>query len=239
MSTDTNSAIWKSETTVQAMLDNLSDRERKRAPQLLLLAQLLPFAEDDAFTFLDIGAGLGVAARAVMTLYPRSRAVLADFSPQMMAEGTRLLEPFAGRFAYVEFDIAEGAWPAEIPDPLDAAISSLAVHHLPDARKRSLFREVREHLRPGGWLLNVDPVHPPDAVVGEAWERTGDKRDPDAAHQRTHRTAHEQAQWENHVRYMVPLDPLVGFLREAGFEGVDVYFKQLEVAIYGGRRPLA
>jgi hypothetical protein len=36
---------------------------------------------------------------------------------------------------------------------------------------------------------------------------------------------------------MIPLDPQVGFLREAGFEGVDVFWKELDFAIYGGRRP--
>jgi hypothetical protein len=39
------------------------------------------------------------------------------------------------------------------------------------------------------------------------------------------------------VRYMIPLDQQVGYLREAGFEGVDVYWKELDYVIYGGRRP--
>jgi len=38
---------------------------------------------------------------------------------------------------------------------------------------------------------------------------------------------------------MIPLGPQLGFLRSAGFEGVDVYWKQLENVIYGGRRPAA
>ncbi len=37
---------------------------------------------------------------------------------------------------------------------------------------------------------------------------------------------------------MIPLDPQVGFLRAAGFEGVDVFWKELDFVIYGGRRPL-
>jgi hypothetical protein len=36
---------------------------------------------------------------------------------------------------------------------------------------------------------------------------------------------------------MIPLDPQIGFLRAAGFEGVDVFWKELDFAIYGGRRP--
>jgi tRNA (cmo5U34)-methyltransferase len=157
----------------------------------------------------------------------------------MMAQGGAELEPYAGRYTYVEFDLtAVGAWPASIPDPVGAVISSLSVHHLRDERKRSLFAEILAHLAPGGWYLNYDPVRPPDPVVAEAWLRAGDRRDPSAADKRQHRTPEEQFRYENHVRYMIPLDPQVGLLRAAGFEGVDVFWKELDFVIYGGRRPL-
>ena len=122
---------------------------------------------------------------------------------------------------------------------MDAAISSLSVHHLNDARKQTLFAEIRAHLAPGGWYLNYDPVLPPDAVVEEAWLRAGDRRDPTAAGKREHRTQEEQFRYENHVRYMIPLNPQLDYLRAAGFEGVDVYWKELDFVIYGGRRPTA
>jgi tRNA (cmo5U34)-methyltransferase len=117
-------------------------------------------------------------------------------------------------------------------------ISSLAVHHLRDERKQELFREILGHLAPGGWYLNYDPVQPPDPVAGEAWLRAGDRRDPDAAHKRTHRTPEEQFRYENHVRYMIPVGPQLGFMHAAGYEGVDVYWKELDYVIYGGRRPI-
>ncbi len=112
------------------------------------------------------------------------------------------------------------------------------MHHLNDARKQSLFAEILAHLAPGGWYLNYDPVLPPDPVAEAAWLRAGDRRDPTAEHKRHHRTPEEQFRYENHVRYMIPLDPQVGFLRAAGFEGVDVFWKELDFVIYGGRRPL-
>jgi hypothetical protein len=36
---------------------------------------------------------------------------------------------------------------------------------------------------------------------------------------------------------MVPLATQLDFLRAAGFEAVDVYWKELDHVIYGGRRP--
>jgi tRNA (cmo5U34)-methyltransferase len=237
---DTNAAVWKSDIGVSFWKSTQADRERRRAGQRALLAELLPFAADEPFTFVDLGAGTGAAARIVLDHFPAAHAILADFSAQMMAQGETELEPYAGRYTYVEFDLTTaGGWPAGIPDPVDAAISSLSVHHLNDDRKQTLFAEILAHLAPGGWYLNYDPVVPPDAVVEEAWLRAGDRRDPTAAHKRANRTQEEQFRYENHVRYMIPLDPQLDYLRAAGFEGVDVYWKELDFVIYGGRRPTA
>jgi tRNA (cmo5U34)-methyltransferase len=237
---DTNAAVWKTDLGVTYWKATQSDRERRRAGHRELMAELLPFGTDDPFTFVDLGAGTGAAARTILDHFPRANAILADFSPQMITQGAAELASYAGRYTYVEFDLSQsGIWPARIPDPVDAVVSSLSVHHLNDTRKRQLFTEILSRLAPGGWYLNYDPVAPPDPVIEEAWLRAGDRRDPSAADKREHRTAEEQFRYENHVRYMIPLEPQIGFLRAAGFEGVDVYWKELDYAIYGGRKPLS
>lgn len=236
---DTNAAVWKSEEIVRQWAAQGDGRERKRAEQFVFMARLLPFAEQDAFTFLDLGAGTGAAARAVLSAYPRAQAVLADFSPQMMGEGARVMAPFAGRYAYVEFDMTTSRWPAAIPDVLDAAITSQCVHHLPDDRKRSLFGEILTRLAHGGWYVNFDPVKAADPQVEAVWQRVNDRIDPSAKQAREHRTPTQQLQYENHVRYVSDLDRQVAYLRAAGFEAVDVYWKQLDYVVYAGRRPAA
>ena len=217
---DTNAAVWKSDIGVSFWKSTQADRERRRAGQRTLLAELLPFAADEPFTVVDLGAGTGAAARIILDHYPAAHAILADFSAQMMAQGEVELKPYEGRYTYVEFDLTKaGGWPAGIPDPVDAAISSLSVHHLNDARKQTLFAEILRHLAPGGWYLNYDPVLPPDAVVEEAWLRAGDRRDPTAADKRVHRTQEEQFRYENHVRYMIPLEPAARLPARGGLRG--------------------
>jgi tRNA (cmo5U34)-methyltransferase len=236
-STDTNQAIWKSEEGVRYWTAKTAEREQKRATQWRFMGELLPFGEQDAFTFLDLGAGTGAAARGLLELYPRSTAILTDFSSQMMGEGEREMQQFAGRFQYVEFDISASNWPAAIPATLDAIVTSMCIHHLPDHRKQGLFAEILERLAPGGWYVNYDPVSSPDHVVEATWERVNDRDDPEAAGKRLHRTPQEQSRYDNHVRYVIPLDQQLDYLRSAGFQGVDVYWKHLENVIYGGRRP--
>jgi tRNA (cmo5U34)-methyltransferase len=234
---DTNAAIWKSGQTVETWAAQAAQRERNHAARWQFMAELLPFGEDDAFTFLDLGAGTGAASRAVLHRYPASTGILADFSAEMMQAGQEEMQSFAGRYSYVEFDMLAGDWPAGIPPIVDAAISSLCVHHLPDDRKLGLFTEILSRLVPHGWYLNYDPVRTDDPAVAAVWQRVTDRDDPDAAHKRLHRTPHEQARYENHVRYIIPLDQQLDLLRSAGFQGIDVYYKRLDYVIYGGRRP--
>jgi SAM-dependent methyltransferase len=150
------------------------------------------------------------------------------------------MEPFAGRYRYVQFDMSAGrGWPAAIPAALDAVVTSMCVHHLTDDRKQSLFAEIFDHLAPGGWYLNYDPVRAEDPLVEATWQRVNDREDPETAARRRSWTPLDHARWDNHVRYIIPLGPQLEFLRSAGFEGIDVYWKQLENVIYGGRRPAA
>ena len=234
---DANAAIWQSAEAVEAWAAEAGRQERNLVAHRRFMALLLPFGEQEAFTFLDLGAGTGAAARTILDLHPRSTAILADFSAEMMRAAEREMERFAGRYRYVEFDMSAGEWPAAIPAALDAVVTSMCVHHLPDERKQGLFAEILDHLAPGGWYLNYDPVRAEDPVVEAAWARVSDHDDPDAAARRRHRTPLDQARWDNHVRYIIPLGRQLDYLRSAGFEGIDVYWKQLENVIYGGCRP--
>src|SRR3954462_3686793 len=103
-SADTNAEIWKSEEVVKSFAAQSAQRERERGEQLTLVARLLPFGTDDEFTFLDLGAGTGAAARAVLAEYPKATALLGEYSPQMAAEGEKAMAAYAGRYRYLELD---------------------------------------------------------------------------------------------------------------------------------------
>jgi tRNA (cmo5U34)-methyltransferase len=234
---DTNADIWKSNEIAATWAAQAPRREREHGAQWQFMAALLPFGEQEEFTFLDLGAGTGNASRAILSRYPRSAAILADFSHEMMGAGEREMQPYADRYRYVEFDLTASQWPVAIPAALDAVVTSLCVHHLPDERKQGLFAEVLERLVPGGWYVNYDPVRSDDPLVASTWERVADDGDPEAASKRHLRTPAEHARYHNHIRYMIPLEQQLGYLRSAGFQGVDVYWKRLEYVVYAGCRP--
>jgi tRNA (cmo5U34)-methyltransferase len=236
-SVDTNETVWKDEANIKRWAAEAAGREAKRAEPMRIMAALLPFEEDEEFTVVDLAAGTGMAARAILDRYPKASAVLADFSPAMMGEGEKVLTPYEGRYRYVEFDLLQSNWPEGIPVPMDSAVTSQALHHLPDERKESLFREIFERLKPGGWYVNYEPVKASNPTVEHTWERLNDRFDPGLAYKRTHRSHQEEAQHHNHVRYMIDLDSQMTLFRAAGYEAVDVYWKHLDYVVYGGRKP--
>src|ERR1700744_6633675 len=130
---DTNAAIWKSAEAVEAWTAEAERQECGRQAHRRLTALLLPFAEQDEFTFLDLGAGTGAASRTILDLRPRSTAILADYSSEMMRAGEREMQRSAGRYRDFEFDRpAGGEWPAGIPAVMDARWTAMFGSHLPD-----------------------------------------------------------------------------------------------------------
>ena len=165
---DTNAAVWKSDIGVSFWKSTQADREQRRAGHRALLAELLPFAADEPFTFVDLGAGTGAAARIILDHYPAAHAILADFSPQMMAQGEVELEPYEGRYRYVEYDLTQAAaWPAGMPDPVDAVISSLSVHHLERRPQADAVRGDPRAPRP----RRLVPELRPGPAAGRRWSR--------------------------------------------------------------------
>jgi predicted methyltransferase len=71
-----------------------------------------------------------------------------------------------------------------LPEPgsFDAIVSSFAIHHLPDGRKRELYEEVWAALQPGGVFCNLEHVASPTQHLHErflaALEATADEEDP-------------------------------------------------------------
>jgi hypothetical protein len=61
----------------------------------------------------------------------------------------------------------EGDWPAELDGPFDAVVSSAALHHMVNDRKRWLAFEAIARLLPGGIYANFDLFRDPEAVFGD------------------------------------------------------------------------
>jgi trans-aconitate 2-methyltransferase len=104
----------------------------------------LPLSGDE--TVLDAGCGSGRVTKLLFERLPRGRVIGVDGSESMIAEATRSLVSFGGRFEPIHSDLLE----LRLEEPVDAAFSNAVFHWIFD--HDALFRRIREALKPGGRL---------------------------------------------------------------------------------------
>ncbi|MEV7423597.1 class I SAM-dependent methyltransferase [Streptomyces sp. NPDC091212] len=103
----------------------------------------------------DLGCGPGSLAARMAARLPRAEIVAADMDP-LLLELARTHHPDAAR--YVDVEIGEEGWTAalELDRPLDAAVSTTALHYLSENTLRRTYAQLAAALRPGGVLINAD-----------------------------------------------------------------------------------
>src|SRR5215469_1685509 len=220
-----------------------------RAEQLATLVDLVPAQPTETFTAVELGAGAGYLAQAVLGRFPHCRYIALDGSETMREHLSRHLAPFEDRLEIRPFELAEQAWRRTLPSPLRCVLSSLCVHHLTGPQKRQFFIEMEQQLEPGGALLLADIVEPPSPLVASMFARQYDEivREQSLA-QRGNLSGFErfsEMRW-NYFRYDYaspdpdpidhpsPLSDQLGWLGEAGFGVASCFWMRAGHAIYGG-----
>jgi tRNA (cmo5U34)-methyltransferase len=165
---------------------------------------------------LDLGTGNGRLLALLQRERPQMAGVGVDFS-DLMLEAAR--ERFAGdeRVELVRHDLGE-----PLPDlgRFDAVVSSFAIHHLEHERKRSLYAEAFDLLKPGGVFANFEHVASATPRLHAAFFAAID----------------EPLENADPSDRLLDVETQLGWLRELGFDDVDCYWKWLEMALLIGVR---
>lgn len=172
----------------------------------------------NARRILDLGCGDGRLLALLRIDRPEAEGVALDFSPTML---TAAQARFAGeaRVRVVAHNLNE---PLPALGTFDAIVSSFAIHHCEDERKRSLYGEVFATLRPGGIFCNLEHVASPTAAV----------------HARFLQALAITPADEDPSNKLVAVETQLGWLRDLGFQEVDCYWKWMELALLAGVRPV-
>ncbi len=233
---------WSEENS-QYFIDYAAYFVPDRAAQLDTICRLIP-ASSEPFHVVELCCGEGLLARAILGRFPSSQLHGYDGSSTMLDKARTSLQPFGGRATWHEFDLAAADWRSFLW-PVQAVVSSLAIHHLDGQQKRELYRDLYRLLEPGGALIIADliqPVHPLGVqAAAQAWDETVQQA---ALARDGNESAFEVFQRDhwNIYHYPDPMDQPSGiyeqlrWLEEVGFTAVDVYWLKAGHAIYGGRK---
>jgi len=219
----------------------------KRAEQNETLLQLIPARTDEAFTIVELAAGGGVLAQAILERFPACHYIALDGSEKMRQQMAQKLAAFRNRLTILPFLLEEQAWRTTLPVPLRCVVSSLCVHHLSDEEKQTLFRDMLERLEPEGALLLADIIKPATPRIATLFAQQYDtivRAQSIAAHGNLSGYEHYQMlQWNYFIydyndpnSYDKPslLSDQLRWLREAGFPHADCFWMQAGHAVYGG-----
>jgi tRNA (cmo5U34)-methyltransferase len=177
------------------------------------LAEHLP---PGARRVLDLGAGTGALSERIARARPDLELVLLDADPGMLAQAERRLHG-------ARVELRHGSFTDPLP-PCDAAVASLALHHVHAADdKRAVYRNILAALAPGGVLVNADAAVSAAAPLAEPVRRRW------AAHLVAHgdseaRAYERFAEWATEDRYF-GVEEELDMLRAAGFTAVDVRWR--------------
>lgn len=183
----------------------------------VLLLDALPARVD---RFVDLGCGDGRLLRLVRGQHPDADGLGLDSSQPMLS---RAEASFADqqRIGLRNHDLSvplTAREPVTQTAPFDAIVSALAIHHLTDERKRTLFAEAHELLSAGGVFVNLDLVCSTSQAQHERFRQAIGRPEDDPADR------------------LAPLCDQLDWMRDAGFIEVDCRFKWLEMALMVGVR---
>jgi tRNA (cmo5U34)-methyltransferase len=192
------------------------------------LVTALPFESAAPVRIIDLGCGTGTVSRAVLDAFPNAHVTCLDFAENMVVMAKAKLAIYSSvRFTVGDFESFDGEY--------DAAVSSLALHHLANEEdKRRFYHHIFERLSPGGAFYNADLVLASSDTLQtkymDHWRafmrRNISDNEIEGKVIPTYKAEDHPAKLIDHMKWMT----------ESGFTEVDVLWKHYNFAVYGGRK---
>ena len=208
-----------------------------------VIASVLSVSDSLPTRAIDIGAGTGFLAGALLRVFPALKIHAIDGAPQMVELARIRLGSLAARVDFRVGDFRELGELCRDIEAADAVVSAYALHHLSADEKLSVVRVARGLLRPGGWFLNADVTLAEDDELETVVQRIrvggivsrNNGRDRRFADDGAVRRFLDDLERKENDQPLRPADDL-RILKEAGFSHVSTFWRETREVVYGARR---
>lgn len=208
----TNMNQWTKPDHAEAYLASLHDIPHRKEGESTLLS-LIP---STSRRVLDLGCGNGHLLALVLAHCPDATGVGIDLSDTMLQRASPMFPD--DRVQLQQHNMDE---PLPELGVFDCIVSSFAIHHCDDERKRAIYLEAFNALSPGGVFCNLEHVASSTEEMHVRFlDRLGvvpNEEDP----------TNELLDMETQLRW----------LRDIGFDQVDCHWKWFELALMAGVKP--
>jgi len=215
-----------------------------REMQTAMVLRMIPQPLNAPIQILDLAAGYGALAVAVLKERPNATAICLDASAEMLKLGRERNGQLGGRIEFVQASLETPEWLQAVNGTFGAVISSRALHHFTEnQRRRFIFKEIFELIRSGGCFINADNVRAPTESLRERYRIARDEwLERELRQSGDGKTTLAELRAATPSTYHGPhnngyLDEELAWLKEAGFVDVDCFWKFATTVVYGGFKP--
>ena len=227
-------SIWQDTWGDKSFIENWATKRSWQAPirdvQTAMALRMIPHPLDAPVRVLDIGAGYGALAAAVLRDRPNAAAVCLDASEAMLKLGPEKNPDLKNRMTFVQGSLESPDWLKSVNGGFDAVISSRALHHFTEnQRRREIFKEAFHLVRSGGCFINADNVRAATKSLTERYRSARDEYlDRFVRQSSGGKMTLAEAKAATPSSYHGPhnngyLEEELAWLREAGFVDVDCF----------------
>ncbi len=194
------------------------------------MVSIIPFNNSEEFKLLDLGSGTGNITKAVKEKYPHSKISCIDIAENMIQMAQIKLQNYTD-IEYYTGDFSE----FEFEQKYDVIVSSLALHHIKtDDDKKDFYDKIFSALKVNGVFLNSDVVLGSNEKLNQIY------REKWINFMLTNLPEEEvRKKWlpkQIEEDFPVPLTNHLKWLKETGFESIDVIWKYYGLVVYCGTR---
>ncbi|MGH7846904.1 MAG: class I SAM-dependent methyltransferase [Candidatus Binatia bacterium] len=235
---------WGSREFIEGWSSRMDWQRPLREMQMTMVGLMIPHSLKEPIRILDLGAGYGTLTAFLVDERPNATAVCLDASAEMLKMARERMTHFGDRIEFIQASLATPEWLESVAGAFHAIVSSRALHHFsPNFRRRAIYGEIYDLLHSGGCFINADNVRPRSDALGRRYRQAGDELAEKYVKQQTGgkmtlaevKKATQVAGHGPHDNGL--LDQELAWLREAGFEDVDCFWKFGNYTTYGGFRP--
>lgn len=186
----------------------------------------IPFPATEKLRVLDLGAGTGLFSWHVFKNYSQSSFTLIDVADKMLDVSKERFAGMEKQFSYITGDYSDS-----LPEfKYNLIISSLSIHHLDDATKKTLFSNVYKKLDQGGVFINVDQIKGPNDYFQNLYWSTWLRRvrQTDASEEQIQQSIMRRTEFDKDATLIDQLN----WLQDTGFDRVDCLYQHYFVGVF-------
>jgi tRNA (cmo5U34)-methyltransferase len=197
---------------------------------LELLVDIIRRGSSPPASIVDAGIGTGQLAAGLLTAFPDAQLTGIDIVPSYLELASQRLGRYGQRVTLIEGDLAI----LDLPDGADLYVTSFALHHMTDATKQRVYRQMHAGLKASGVIINVDFVDSPSKYYSSLFDqmriRLMRAEGMSAAEIENRYVRHRQ------LERPTPLTTQMQWLDSVGCCDVECFWKYLNLAMFGGRK---